>query len=171
MAGAKLSNMSRIERGYGIIDLDAPWNYRPWLRSRDVCRGNGQRHIIPDLKYPERQIHLMSNLELQVYYMLRRNEQVRELFEQYPLNLKNTISICEKMNLIHPADPNNGELVVMTTDFVVLIRQGNELKFKAYAVKTNDDLKDQRVLEKLKIEQLYWKTINVPWCVITENDI
>lgn len=171
MAGARLSDISRTERGYGVIDMDAPWNYKPWLRSRDVCRGNGQRHIIPDMKYPERQIHLMSNLELQVYYMLRENKKVVELFEQYPLNLEKTVSICEEMNLIHPRDPGNGELVVMTTDFVAAIGKGKDIRFKAYAVKTSEDMNDQRVLEKLKVEQFYWSKFGVPWCVITEKDL
>lgn len=170
MAGAKLSEQSRSERGYGVIDMEAPWNYQPWLRSRDVCRGNGQRHIISDLKYPQRQIHLMSNLELEVYYMLRGNEQVQELFEQYPLSIEKTIQICENVNLSHPRNPT-GELVVMTTDFVVIVGKGNNIKFKAYAVKTSDDLKDQRVLEKLKIEQLYWQRLGVSWSIITEQDL
>lgn len=171
MAGARLSDISRTERGYGVIDMDAPWNYKPWLRSRDVCRGNGQRHIIPDMKYPERQIHLMSNLELQVYYMLRENKKVVELFEQYPLNLEKTVSICEEMNLIHPCDPRDGKLVVMTTDFVAAIGMGKDIRFKAYAVKTSEDMNDQRILEKLKVEQFYWSTFGVPWCVITEKDL
>lgn len=171
MPGSKLSDKSRCERGYGVIDLNAPWNYRPWLRSRDVCRGDGQRHVIPDIKYPERQIHLMSNLELDVYYMLRRNELVLELFEQYPLNLQKTVSICEEMNLIHPNDFRSGELVVMTTDFIAVIKNGNDIEFRAYAIKTKEDMKDSRVLEKLKIERTYWNRLNVSWCVITEQDI
>lgn len=171
MAGAKLSDQSRSERGYGVIDLKAPWNYKPWLRSRDVCRGDGQRHVIPDLKYPERQIHLMSNLELEVYFYLRRNKQVQELFEQYPLNLQKTVSICKDMNFIHPNDSESGELVVMTTDFVAVVKKENDIELRAYAVKKSADMHDQRVQEKLKIEQIYWSKLNVPWCVITENNI
>lgn len=171
MPGRKISDWSRSERGYGVINMDEPWKYKPWIRSRDVCQGNGQRYVIPDLKYPHRQVHLMSNLELKAYYLLRRNKQVKEVFEQYPLALRRTILICEGMDITHPRDPQSGEKIVMTTDFLVAVRVGEKIKFKALAVKHSEDLKNQRVLEKLKIEKEYWNELGVPWCIITEHEL
>lgn len=171
MPGRKISDRSRSERGYGVIDIDAPWNYKPWIRSRDVCQGNGQRYVIPDLKYPNRQVHLMSNLELKAYYLLRKNEQVKEVFEQYPLVLRRTILISERMDITHPRDPQSGKKIVMTTDFLAAVREEEKIKFRAYAIKHSEDLKKQRVLEKLKIEKEYWKELGVPWCIITENEL
>ena len=74
MRGAKLSIKGRMDRGYGVINPEAPWEYRPWIQAKELSGGKGRRHVIPDFKYPQRQIHLLSDLELEVYYMLRTSQ-------------------------------------------------------------------------------------------------
>lgn len=108
MAGRK-SDKIKIQDGYGAINLEHPEEYKPWLHTRDVRSGSGKRHIIPDLVYPNRMIYLMSNLERDTYYYLRLNEKVQELFEQVPLELKETLSICEELGIAHPRIPSTGE--------------------------------------------------------------
>lgn len=171
MPGRELTIAGKSNQGYGVIDMEMPWNYRPWIRSQHIFRGNGRRHIITDLVYPKRRIHLFSDLELNVYYMLRRNKQIKELFEQYPLDLGQTSKICVDMSISHPRHPITKEKIVMTTDFVAVVSIKGNHEFRAYAVKTTEELKDNRVQEKLKVEQLYWTMLQIPWCVITEQDI
>lgn len=171
MPGRALTDESKIKRGYGIVDMSAPWKYEPWIHVRELSSGSGRRHVVSDLKYPERKIHLLSDLELSVYYMLRQNLQVLELFEQYPLDLERTLEICEEVNVRHPVNPKKTNYSIMTTDFLAVVSVNGVTEYRAYAVKTTGELRDVRVLEKLKIEQLYWNSKNVPWSVITEQHV
>ena len=171
MPGKILSDESKIKRGYGIVDMSAPWKYEPWIHVREVSSGNGRRHIVSDLKYPERKIHLLSDLELSVYYMLRQDMHVLELFEQYPLDLEKTLEICEEVNIRHPVISQTGRYSVVTTDFLAVVSANDGMEYRAFAVKTEDELKNTRVLEKLKLEQLYWNSLDVPWCIITEQSL
>ena len=171
MPGRELSTRGKLTRGCGIINMDAPWEYRPWIRAQHVYKGKGRRHVLKDLKYPQRMIHLLSDLERDVYYMLRGNEKVDEVFEQYPLDMQKTMDICERTNIKHPRHPNTKEPIVMTTDFLVFAQIDGKQELRAYAVKPSEELLDSRVLEKLKIEQLYWEALKVPWCVIGEQDV
>lgn len=171
MPGSELSIKGKNDRRYGIINIDAPWEYQPWIRAQHLYKGKGRRHVLRDPKYPQRTIHLLSDLEREVYYMLRKYQNVEEVFEQYPLDLQTTTEICERTNITHPRHPKSKELIVMTTDFLVVARIENKQELRAYAVKPSGELRDSRVLEKLKIEQLYWESLKVPWCVIDEQDV
>lgn len=166
--GNRKSIERKREEGCGIIDLMHPETYKPWIHTREVRSGSGKRHMIPDLVYPERMIYLMSNLEKDVYYFLRRNLQVEELFEQVLLELEDTIKICEELEIRHPHRPYSGEHIVMTTDFVAYVKKESGYEFQAFAVKPEKELNDQRVLEKLKVEQQYWMQRGIAWAVITE---
>ena len=159
------------EEGRGIIDLERPESYKPWIYNRELTSGSGKRHVLPDIHYPQRMIHLMSNLEKEVYFMLRRNEKVLELFEQVQISLTDTMKICEREHLLHPRKPYTNQPNVMTTDFVAYVDAGKKKEFRAYAVKMSEELEDERVLEKLRIEQLYWKGKGVLWEIITEKSL
>lgn len=170
MAKGKCVETKTLE-GLGVINLEHPEKYRPWIHSRELTSGSGKRHVFPDIYHPERMIHLMSNLEKEVYFMLRGNEKVVELFEQVCLELEETSRICEQMHYIHPRKPFSNELNIMTTDFVVYVETEKGMEFRAYAVKPAKDLEDVRVIEKLKIEQLYWERKHIRWEIITECNI
>ena len=169
MPGRKLSYESKVKLGYGIIDLTKPWDYTPWIQARELSNGRGRRHIIPDIYYPNRRVHLMSDLELDVYYLLRGDKRVLELFEQVPLKLTETQYICETMNIKHPKAPYSSEPFVMTTDFLAYVKIGNQYSFQAFAVKPSSELNDKRILEKLKVEQTYWENRGIDWYIVTES--
>lgn len=169
MPGRTLSIESKIKLGYGVVDLSKPWEYKPWIKTRELSSGMGRRHIIPDIYYPERKIHLMSDLELNIYYLLRKDERVLELFEQVPLNLQETQDICEILNIKHPKEPYSSEPFVMTTDFLAYVKIGNVCRFQAFAVKPSSELDNMRTLEKLKVEQTYWENRNIEWYIVTES--
>lgn len=165
------SAISKSNQELGIINLEHPESYKPWIHARELSSGSGKRHIFPDIYYPERMIHLMSNLEKRVYYKLRQNSKVLELFEQVPLELASTIRICEELNIEHPKIPFTEQVYVMTTDFVAYVDLGGERTLRAYAIKMEKELEDERVLNKFRIEQAYWKEKNIQWEIITEKDI
>lgn len=156
--------------GAGIINLEHPERYRPWIQSRELKNGSGRRYIVPCKFCPERMVHLMSGLEKSAYDMLIRKDKVTGIFEQVALELEDTIQICSDFGYIHPRIQGTNQLHVMSTDFVVCVDDGRR-KLLAYAVKPSSDLENERTLEKLKIEQEYWKRKNIHWEIITEQHI
>ena len=169
--GRKICPETKVKRKWGLVDLDKPWEYKPWIHFREMSSGNGRKHVFPDIKYPQRNIYLFSDLEKAVYNMLRSNTHVIELFEQFPLDLSTTVLLSKKYDIPHPRIPDTKELNIMTTDFVAVVNLDGNLKIKAYSVKYYKDLKDARVLEKLWLEKEFWATYGVSWEVITEEDI
>lgn len=169
----EISDKSRGRQGRGIIDLNSPESYIPWIKTRDCFHGEGTRHLIPDLYYDNRQIHLMSDLEMQLYYMLRSNENIVDIFEQYPLlPVGVTENLCDKYCIRHPHNPRTGENIVMTTDFIFIMKNADGKKeWIACAVKPSNKLQDKRTNEKLFIEQEYWKQKDIRWGVLTEYQV
>lgn len=169
----ELSCESKIKQNRGKIDLNNPDKYKPWIFARECFKGDGTRHQISDLYYHNRTIHLMSDLEKDVYYTLRSNENVVELFEQFPLMpLSKTEELCEKIGIMHPKHPITKKNIVMTTDFLLIIKDKNgEKRWLACAVKMSSDLEDGRTREKLRIEKEYWESMGIMWYVITEKQI
>lgn len=160
----------KLNDGRGMIDINNPDKYKPWIHCRELARGNGRRHIINDLKYPNRAIHLMSDLEEDVYYKLRENALVLELFEQVALDPRITFKICCDLGIKHPMVPIKNEPAIMTTDFVAYIDCGHGCEYRAYSVKLSEELESERTREKLKIEQAYWEQYSgVCWSIITED--
>ena len=163
------SDKTKLGRGWGVIDVSKPWLYNPWIRPQELFNGRGRRHFIPDLKYPERMICLLSDLEKNVYYLLRRDPVVIELFEQYPLQQEVTENLCKQFGIKHPKDYKTHKNKIMTTDFVAIIQGPVGEEVRAFAVKPKRFLSDERIKEKLFLEMKYWEQYNVPGCVITEE--
>ena len=62
--------------------------------------------------------HLMSNLELSVFYLLDWSDNVLDIREQYPLlDLAQAVEIAERANIKYPYDPESGFPYVLTSDF------------------------------------------------------
>jgi len=62
--------------------------------------------------------HLMSNLELSLFYLLDWSDDVLDIREQYPLiDLAQAIEIAENANIRYPYDPKSGFPYVLTSDF------------------------------------------------------
>lgn len=152
------------KRGEGYFD-----QYKPWLKIQDVA-STGLATRIKGIK-TGRPHHLLSTLELDYLYLLDWSEEVIDIREQFPLDLPETIALAQEANLIHPPRSNPSRPIVMTTDFLITVRQPVGTKEVARTVKYSKDLADKRVLEKFEIERLYWKERNTDWGIITELDI
>jgi TnsA endonuclease N terminal. len=167
-----ISDMGRLRQKRGQINLQHPEKYLPWLFTRDCHSGEGTRHLLPDLYNENRVLHLMSDLEKQIYYMLRTRDEVVEIFEQYPLlPISATEEICDRYNIAHPSYPRNKN-IVMTTDLLLIVKnKNNELNYIACAVKPSSKIGNQRVKQKLFVEEMYWKERNIKFGVMTELDV
>jgi hypothetical protein len=93
-------------------------DYNPWIHVQDfpslgmVSRVSGTS--------TERIHHLMSNLELSLFYLLDWSDDVLDIREQYPLlDLTQAVKIAEKANIKYPYDPKSGFPYVLTSDFTL----------------------------------------------------
>lgn len=148
-------------RGQGIMD-----DYKPWIQIQDFP----SQGIVSRVKGHKtgRVHHLMSNLELEYFYLLDWSDKTQDIREQYPLeNITETISIAETAGIRYPYDKASGFPYVMTSDF--LITTGNGLV--ARAIKPTRELEKTRVREKLEIERRYWQHQGIDWKLVTENEI
>ncbi|HEY9694168.1 MAG TPA: TnsA endonuclease N-terminal domain-containing protein [Oculatellaceae cyanobacterium] len=145
-------------------------DYIPWLSIQDVpsqglaTRKKGWK--------TQRVHHLMSNLELDYFYILEWSLAVHDIREQYPLlPLEETLLIAEHLGISHPKDPKTQEPIVMTTDFLITVRQKIGTIEQARTIKPAQELQSQRTLEKLEIERCYWQERSIDWGIVTEREI
>lgn len=156
-----LNKYLREGRGQGVGA-----DYTPWIRIQDfpslgmVSRVSGAT--------TGRIHHLMSNLELSLFYLLDWSDDVIDIREQYPLiDLAHVIEIAENANIRYPYDTKSGFPYVLTSDFYIETAQGAMIM----SVKPSSELGKPRVREKLEIERRYWVARGVEWSVMTENEI
>ena len=138
-------------------------NYKPWINTHNVpslgiiSRVQGQK--------TGRMHSYLSRNELQFHYILEAEPRVTDIREQYPLRLKDTLRIADRLDIRHPIV--NGFPVVMTTDFLITADQ----KLYARTVKMTKDLSNPRVLDKFRIEAAFWQEKGIDWKIVTERQI
>lgn len=151
-------------RGQGIYV-----NYLPWLTIRDV-KSHGLRTRILGVTVP-RIHHLMSKIELSLFYHTEFRKDVLDIREQFPLFPQHeTLALADALKIAHPRDPISKFPIVMTTDFLVTVRRGDAVVYEAWCVKPAEQLQDARVLEKIEIERQYWLRRGVSWFLFTDQD-
>ena len=151
----------REGRGQGVGADYSPWiHVQNFPSSGMVSRVSGTK--------TGRIHHLMSNLELYLFYLLDWSDDIMDIREQYPLiDLAQAIEIAEKANIRYPYDQKSGFPYVLTSDFYLETQNGTMV----VAVKPASELGKPRVREKLEIERRYWITHGIRWSIMTENEI
>lgn len=140
--------------------------YRPWLYVQDVP-SDGRSHRVYSHK-TGRIHHLLSDLELAAFLVFEWTPNITDIREQFPLNRDDTRTITRENRLKHPSI--RGVDQVMSSDFLVDIEFGPYRQF-AIQVKPIEQLADNNTTEKLQIERRYWELKQIPWFLITENQI
>lgn len=141
-------------------------NYKPWITVRDIP-SEGRSHRIFGHK-TQRTHHLLSDLELAVFLLLEWHTETTDVREQFPLRKEDTMALATEACINHPS--SNGVMHTMSSDF--LVNTSNALKPKfALQAKYTQAMQDPRTVEKLELERRYWRQKDVPWQVITEQDI
>jgi len=141
-------------------------NYKPWLTVRDLP-SEGRSHRVFGHK-SQRTHHLFSDLELATFLLLEWHSDTEEIREQFPLQLELTTKLAKEAGVVHPA--NAGVVQYMSSDFLVNSHKQEMNKFVLQA-KYAEALSDPRTIEKLELERRYWASKEVPWFLITEQDI
>lgn len=152
-------------RGQGIGNA-----YKPWIKIQDVP-SLGRVTRLKGIK-TGRQHEFLSDLERNYFYVLEYSDKVTDIREQFPLlPLEETILIAKELGIEHPKNPETGEFIVMTTDFLITINSNSEKKELARTLKYKEELLKKRVLEKFEIERMYWKRREIDWSIVTEDEI
>ena len=142
--------------------------YRPWIECRE-CNSMGTCVLYPDWKHG-RTMHFLSQGEFWAYLILRWQDNVVDIREQFPLNKDVTMKIAEAKGISHPHNIDGN--ITMTTDLLVTFVDKNEQTYlKAYSVKNNrsdifgniEDPGVMRTVEKQRIEMAYWHLLDIPF--------
>lgn len=162
---SKIEKWIKEGRGSGIgVD------YKPWLKIQDVS-SNGRSTRLKGIK-TNRQHEFLSDLERNYFYLTEFSNYIVDIREQFPLlPLEETIVIAGELGIDHPNDPQTGELIVLTTDFLLTVNKGKDVFEVARTIKMKDELLKERVLEKFEIEREYWKRRDIDWGIVTEEEI
>jgi hypothetical protein len=148
------------------------YNYLPWLTIHDVP-SKGRSHVVQGWKSRGRDHHLLSDGELYCFYAFEWFRCIKDIREQFPLSQEATLAIAEGMGISHPAHPISKHPIVMTTDFLLTLEQGGQTIYHALTFKYVSDLnvKRTRTVEKFEIERIYWKTKDIYWAIVTEQQL
>lgn len=156
----------RIMQGRGVGRGSA---YLPWLLVQDLRGSRGYSTRVLGWK-TNRVHHLFSLLERRYWALLEWAPSVVDVREQYPLlPLELTLTLAESFGLRHPRHPRTKHPIVMTTDFLITRAEGAQLIDEARTTKYTTELQQQRTLEKLEIERLYWESRKTSWAIVTEH--
>lgn len=134
-------------------------DYSPYITTSEF-NSLGTTSVITDWK-TGRGVHCLSQGEAYWYYVLRWDDENIDIREQYPLDEKLTKQLAETIGIKHP----NG---IMTTDFLVTKFDGT---YHVYSVKATRDGLNQRTLEKLYLEKMYWETKNISFDLLFKEDV
>ena len=102
-----------------------------------------------------------------MFLILDWSSSVQDIREQFPLNLDDTKEICLEHGLRHPSI--QGSEQVMTSDFLIDTNDKKQPQFDSgKALKRAHQRKNYR---KLEIERRYWEVKEIPWSIVTEQNI
>lgn len=161
-----------IEKGFGQGSQEL---YVPWLRVQDVP-SHGRSRKVHGVKV-DRLHHLLSDLEYGYLLVAEFSPEVLDIREQFPLLPVPTLqSIAHALSIRYPDYPGTKVPFVMTTDFLLTIKQPDgSTRLAARTIKYTESLKPskglERTLEKFQIERAYWNDRGVDWNIVTEKDL
>ncbi len=153
-----ITEKTKIKQGRG---LGTGADYKPWIKCREI-NSSGTCVLAPDWKNG-RMMQFLSQGEYMLYLILRWNDNVLDIREQFPLDKNKTMKIARAKAFSHPRNVDDN--TVMTTDLLVTYRDAKgQQKLKAYSLKNRrsdvfGDITDPTVLrnvEKMRIEMAYW---------------
>ncbi|USE35247.1 TnsA endonuclease N-terminal domain-containing protein [Endozoicomonas sp. SCSIO W0465] len=149
--------------------------YIPGLYTNEIesAKKNNFKERVSGIKACGRDMQLASHTEHRILRFFDLAKNVVEIREQFPLKRSVTLGIAEKLKIQHPSQTDyNTEkpfAIYMTTDFLVtLLDKSNQEYLVAVSVKPVSELQDKRVLEKQKIEYVYWSLRGVRFVIITD---
>ncbi len=144
--------------------------YQPWIKIQDFP-SVGRASRAPGWK-TNRVHHLMSDWETRLFYIFEWSKEVQDIREQYPLlDLDLAMEIAKDMGVRYPVNSKSNTPYVLTTDFMLTVKQGKKNIKIARTFKMTKDLEKKRTIEKLELEKCYWQKQNIDWAIVTEQEV
>lgn len=143
------------------------FDYKPWLTYYDVA-STGDKHRLLEGRY-RRLCHLLSDAERRIFLYLDASKNVKDLYEQFPLDISLTREIAMRLGIQHPRDRHSGVDITMTTDLMARVRWRGAYRLVAFSCKLDADLGDFNNAEHAEIERRYWLEKGVPWYFVTDG--
>lgn len=162
--GAKIERFRKEGRGLGHGA-----DYKPWITVQDVP-SQGRSHRLLGV-VTGRIHHLLSDHERRAFLIYDFSDDLRDIREQFPLDLAETQQIAQEAGIRHPVDAKSRATLVQTTDLLLDLERGGRLITIARTIKPSEVLSNRRTVEKLEIERRYWMARGVDWGIITERDV
>jgi len=134
--------------------------YIPWITARDFSsKGFGYRILGTKTG---RKHDLLSSEEYAFFLRSEWSSNVVDIQEQYPLSDRAlTQTLANELKVNHPYYPRTNVPLVMTTDFLLTLSDGERSKKVAIDVKTSKDVDNPRTLEKLEIARSYLEVLGI----------
>jgi len=162
MTHAKFARFLEERRGQG-----AGASYRPWIQINDLSSKGRVHRTASDLT-GFRTHHLLSDNELFAYVNAWWRPEVIDIREQYPLlPVELTVGIAAELGVKHPKNHREKFFIPQTTDLLIVTRNGLE----PATVKEDKDYADKRVLEKLSIEEEFWRRRGIQRTVLLSSQL
>lgn len=134
--------------------------YKPYVTTSKF-NSIGTTTVITDWK-TGRGVHCLSQGEALWYYILRWDDDNINIQEQFPLEMDIINIIFEQLGMPKIKNPK----FVMSTDFLVTKKDGSKI---AYSVKNDRNL-NERTLQLLTVEKIYWVTQNVEYKLLFKDN-
>ena len=140
-------------------------DYKPWIQVGEF--GSSGTASCPIDWKNGRTMQLLSQAEAMVYHLLRYNDVVVDIREQYPLDIKETLTIAKQLGVNHPF--YNKKPTVMTTDLLATLTDGSYLAVSVKA--TSDEFEKLKTKKKCSIEQAYWLSKGAKYVQIAKDQL
>lgn len=157
------TDQSKLLEGRGRI---TDTHYAAWLQAREA-KSIGTSSMIYD-PIVGRTVHTMSEAETKVFWTLRYNPQVIEIFEQFPMDKDEVTAICRSLRI-----PSYNH--ILSTDFLV---QMTGDRYCAVSVKENrsgfnpKNPDYAKLVRRQAVEKIYWdKNYNIPFRILFGDDV
>ena len=138
-------------------------DYKPWIYVREIKSEGTSSEPVDWIT--GRTCQLLSQGEKYLWYYLRWNDAVKNIYEQYPLDLDTTNNIAINAGI----KPMQNGKQHMTTDFYVEYQDGHH---EAFSVKDSRSvLDDKRMVELQFVEMQYWEQLGIPWHIVYKEDL
>ena len=133
--------------------------YRPEIRVNEM-KGHLGTHIVQRDHKTKRDMHFLSQGEAMLYNILRFEDTVVDIREQYPLPIESTEIIAAQIGKRHPMV--RGEKVPFTIDILADFADGHS---EAFSVKASESefTKNLSQVENVYIMKLYCESVGIPF--------
>lgn len=144
-------------------------DYKPWIGIHEFS-SLGRSRRVPGL-ITNREHHLFSDVEWNLFLLLEWSQGVVDIREQFPLDRGLTQEIAAACCIRHPHYPGTHVPTVMTVDFLVTRIRNGKNELEAFNTKRKEEAEVPASLEKLEIQRRYFDGAGIPHHLVFHSDI